>query len=101
MDALRSLARGSTVLVAVYLVLRLGDVIYRGQADTALSFGFEARWFWLEILVGLVLPLALLLVPDVEQRKWGLFTAGLFVVVGIVLKRPNSPAVTKQSTTGE
>jgi Ni/Fe-hydrogenase subunit HybB-like protein len=94
MDALRSLARGLTVLVAVYLVLRLGDVIYRGQADTALSFGFEARWFWLEILVGLVLPLALLLVPDVEQRKWGLFTAGLFVVVGIVLNRLNAAVIT-------
>ena len=45
MDALRSLARGLTVLVAVYLVLRLGDVIYRGEADTALSFGFAARWW--------------------------------------------------------
>src|SRR5262245_39543991 len=94
MDALRSLARGLTVLVAVYLVLRLGDVIYRGQVDTALSFGFEARWFWLEILVGLVLPLALLLVPDVEQRKWGLFTVGLFLVVGIVLNRLNAAVIT-------
>jgi Ni/Fe-hydrogenase subunit HybB-like protein len=94
MDALRSLARGLIVLVAVYLALRLGDVIYRGQADTALSFGFEARWFWLEILVGLVLPLALLLVPDVEQRQWGLFSAGLCVVVGIVLNRLNAAVIT-------
>src|SRR5262245_15146737 len=95
MDALRNLARGLTVLVAVYLVLRLGDVIYRGQVDTALSFGFEARWFWLEILVGLVLPLALLLVPDVEQREWRLFTVGQFLVVGIVLNRLNGAVITR------
>jgi Ni/Fe-hydrogenase subunit HybB-like protein len=94
MDALRSLGRGLTVLVAAYLVLRLGDVLYRGEADTALSFGFEARWFWLEILVGLVLPLAILLIPDIDRSKWGLCAAGACVVAGIVLNRLNAAVIT-------
>jgi Ni/Fe-hydrogenase subunit HybB-like protein len=91
---LRSLARGLTVLVAGYLALRIGDVLYRGGVDAALSFGFEARWFWAEIVVGLVLPLALLLVPDLDRRRWGLFSAGLLVIVGIVLNRLNAAVVT-------
>lgn len=94
MAALRSLARGSTVIVAVYLALRLGDVLYRGVAEQALSFGFEARWFWLEILLGLVVPLALLLTPDVEQRKWRLCGAGACVVLGVVLNRLNAAVIT-------
>jgi len=94
MDALRSLGRGLTVLVAVYLALRLGDVLYRGEVDAALSFGFEARWFWLEIVVGLVTPLALLLTPDAETRKWRLFASGLCVVIGIVLNRLNAAVIT-------
>lgn len=94
LDALRSLGRGLTVLVAGYLVLRLGDVLYRGAADTALSFGFEARWFWLEILVGLVLPLAILLVPDIDRSKWGLCAAGACVIAGIVLNRLNAAVIT-------
>jgi Ni/Fe-hydrogenase subunit HybB-like protein len=94
MDALRSLGRGLTVLVAAYLVLRLGDVLYRGAADTALDFGFEARWFWLEILVGLVLPLAILLVPDIDRSKWGLCAAGACVIAGIVLNRLNAAVIT-------
>ena len=75
MDVLRSLARGLTVLVVVYLLLRLGDVLYRGVGDAALSFGFEARWFWLEITVGLLVPLALLFIPEIERHKWGLCAA--------------------------
>jgi Ni/Fe-hydrogenase subunit HybB-like protein len=94
MDALRSLGRGLTVLVAAYLALRLGDVLYRGAGDAALSFGFEARWFWLEIVVGLVVPLALLLTPDAERRKWRLCAAGGLVVAGIVLNRLNAAVIT-------
>ena len=93
MDVLRGLARGLTVLVAAYLVLRLGDVIYRGATDVALSFGFEARWFWLEILVGLVAPLALLLTPEVERRKWALCAAGAGVVIGVALNRLNAAVI--------
>jgi Ni/Fe-hydrogenase subunit HybB-like protein len=89
LDVLRSLGRGLTVLIVVYLALRLGDILYRGVAGAALSFGFEARYFWLEILLGLVVPLAILLTPDVHLRRWTLLTAAACVVAGIVLNRLN------------
>ena len=94
MDVLRSLTRGLTVLVVVYLVLRLGDVLYRGVGDATLSFGFEARWFWLEIVVGLLAPLALLLVPNIDRNKWGMFAAAACVLIGVVLNRLNAAVVT-------
>lgn len=94
MDVLRGLGRGLTVLVAVYLALRLGDVLYRGVGNLALSFGFEARWFWLEIVVGLLAPLALLLTPDIDQRKGRLGMAGALVVIGVLLNRLNAAVVT-------
>ena len=94
MNVLRSLTRGLTVLVVVYLVLRLGDVLYRGVGDATLSFGFEARWFWLEIVVGLLAPLALLLVPNIDRNKWGMFAAAACVLIGVVLNRLNAAVVT-------
>jgi Ni/Fe-hydrogenase subunit HybB-like protein len=94
MDALRALGRGLTVLVAAYLALRLGDVLYRGEAHLALSFGFEARWFWLEIVLGLVVPLALLITPEIDRRKWRLCAAGALVVAGVVLNRLNAAVIT-------
>ena len=89
MDVLRSLGRGLTVLILIYLALKLGDVLYRGVAGSALSFGFEARYFWLEIVIGLVVPLALLLTPDIDQRKWRLLAAATCVVAGVALNRLN------------
>ena len=94
MDALRGLGRGLTVIVLGYLLLRLGDVLYRGQAEAALSWGFESRWFWLEIVVGLVIPLALLLAPGTDQNKWALCAAGAFVVAGVALNRLNAAVIT-------
>ena len=94
MEVLRALGRGLAVLIAVYLALKLGDILYRGVADLALAFGYEARWFWLEILIGLVVPLALLLTPDIDQRKWRLFGAGVCVVAGVVLNRLNAAVIT-------
>jgi Ni/Fe-hydrogenase subunit HybB-like protein len=96
MDVLRSLGRGLTVLIAVYLALKLGDIVYRGVAGSALSFDFAARYFWAEILVGLVLPLALLLTPDIHDRKSGLFAAAVCVVAGVVLNRLNVAVITMQ-----
>jgi Ni/Fe-hydrogenase subunit HybB-like protein len=96
MEVLQGIGRGLTVLIAVYLMLRLADVLYRGQVDAALSFGFAARWFWLEIVVGLIAPLALLLVSDVSQRKWGLFSVGVLVAVGVMLNRLNVSVITMQ-----
>jgi Ni/Fe-hydrogenase subunit HybB-like protein len=63
-------------------------------ADEALAFGFEARWFWLEIVIGLLVPLALLLTPDIDQRKWRLSAAGALVVAGVVLNRLNAAVIT-------
>jgi Ni/Fe-hydrogenase subunit HybB-like protein len=94
MDALRSLGRGLTVIVVLYLALRIGDVLYRGVADQALSFGFEARWFWLEIVIGLLVPLALLLTSGIERHKWRLCGAGACVVAGVVLNRLNAAVIT-------
>ncbi len=94
MEVLQAIGRGLTVLIAAYLMLRLADVLYRGQVDAALSFGFAARWFWLEIVVGLVAPLALLLVPDISQQKWGLFSAGILILLGVMLNRLNASVIT-------
>lgn len=74
----------------------LGDIVYRGVAGSALSFDFAARYFWAEILVGLVLPLALLLTPDIHDRKSGLFAVAVCVVAGVVLNRLNAAVITMQ-----
>jgi formate dehydrogenase iron-sulfur subunit len=45
--------------------------------------------FWLEIGLGLLLPLVLLLMPEVRERRRGLATACGLVIAGVLLNRLN------------
>jgi Ni/Fe-hydrogenase subunit HybB-like protein len=45
--------------------------------------------FWIEIGLGLVLPLVLLLTPEVRQSRAGLATACSLIVFGVLLHRLN------------
>jgi Ni/Fe-hydrogenase subunit HybB-like protein len=66
MDLLVGLARIEAWLVALCLLVQMGDLFYRGGAGAMLSGTWLALSFWVEIGFGLLLPLALLLLPEVR-----------------------------------
>jgi formate dehydrogenase iron-sulfur subunit len=72
----------------VYLVFRLGDMAVRNQLGGAF-IGRLGALFALEILVGAVLPLALLARESLRLRPRVLFTAAVLVAAGITLNRTN------------
>jgi Ni/Fe-hydrogenase subunit HybB-like protein len=86
---LASLARIEAWIVGLFLAFRLGDVVWRGAVGDMLSGTWFALFFWLEIGLGLLLPLVLLMMPEVRQSRGGLATACGFVVTGVLLHRLN------------
>lgn len=88
-DMLGSLAKGCSILLAVYFVWRMIDIsINGGWAGLGIS-AFESLWFWIEILVGVVLPFLLLVSigrTNPAARLWG----SIFVIFGVVLNRINA-----------
>jgi Ni/Fe-hydrogenase subunit HybB-like protein len=89
MDLLGGLARIEMWLVGLFLAFQMGDLFYRGAADGMLSPSWFAVSFWIEIGFGLLLPLALLLMPEVRETRRGLATACALVIAGILLHRLN------------
>jgi Ni/Fe-hydrogenase subunit HybB-like protein len=89
MDLLAGLARIEAWLVGLFLVFKMGDLFYRGAADAMLSPSWFAVSFWVEIGFGLVLPLILLLMPEVRESRRGLATACSLVIAGVLLHRLN------------
>ncbi len=89
MDLLAGLARIEAWLVALYLVFQMGDLFYRGAAGAMLSATGFALLFWIEIGFGLLLPLALLIMPEVRESRRGLATACGLLVAGVLLHRLN------------
>ena len=89
MDLLAGLARIEAWLVALVLMVQVGDLFYRGGSNAMLSGTWFALSFWVEIVVGLLLPLILLILPEVRESRGGLATACSLVLAGVLLHRLN------------
>src|SRR4030095_9035467 len=82
MGMLAGLARIEAWLVGLFLAFQIGDLVARGAMDAMLSGTWFALLFWVEIGFGLLLPLVLLMIPGVREKRGGLATAR-----GLILAR--------------
>jgi Ni/Fe-hydrogenase subunit HybB-like protein len=73
----------------LYGTVRIGDLARRGVLGEAFAGTREAAFFALEVVLGVVAPIALLAVPSVRRNARRLYTAGLLVVIGFVVNRLN------------
>jgi len=89
MEMLASLARIEAWLAGLFLAFQVGDLVSRGAVGAALSGTWFALSFWVEIGLGLLLPLVLLIVPEVRQSRGGLATASSLIIGGVLHHRLN------------
>jgi len=86
---LSQLAKVTGVALAVYLVLKIQDIIGYHLTPLLLRMNIEAVLYWAEILLGVVAPIILIVQPRIRASKSGLFYSALFVVLGFILNRMN------------
>jgi Ni/Fe-hydrogenase subunit HybB-like protein len=89
MPLLMDVGRALAAALGVYGAVRLADLGYHGALSEIWAGSREAAFFQLEFLGGVLLPLALLLVPAVRRNARHLHAAALLVVVGFVVNRLN------------
>ena len=83
-EILAPFAGAARWVLILYLVLRFGDLILRGQAHWLVAPGIYTFLFWFEICVLAVIPLVLLSIPRVRyssEGQWILAAVGVFGVV--------------------
>jgi Ni/Fe-hydrogenase subunit HybB-like protein len=84
------LGKVASVVLAVYLVARFADLIWRGALPLAFEPTLQAASFWVEIGLGVIVPMILLAIPALRRRAGVLFSAAAMVVLfGVVLNRLN------------
>jgi Ni/Fe-hydrogenase subunit HybB-like protein/Fe-S-cluster-containing dehydrogenase component len=90
MDALGGLAsRFVPVFLSLYLAVKVGDMAWRGTYAYLLDGSYQG-WLWIaEVLLGVVLPLAMLFTPAVRRSPRLLGAAALLVILGVVFNRLN------------
>ncbi|OFX14807.1 MAG: hypothetical protein A2Z18_03580 [Armatimonadetes bacterium RBG_16_58_9] len=88
-DVLVGLGKALPYILTLYLLLKVGDIVARGAVDAAFTLSTQSVTFWIEILVGVALPLTLLMSPEIGRSASGLFWSALCVIAGLVLNRLN------------
>lgn len=89
MPLLTQLGRGIVVILMVYTVLKIQDLSHRDAWGAVFSVSTESVLYWIEMGLGVLLPMAMLAFRKVRLHQTGLFVAALFVVLGFVLNRMN------------
>jgi Ni/Fe-hydrogenase subunit HybB-like protein len=89
LELLQGLGKALSWAILFYLALRGLDLVIRGVGPELLAATPQSIWFWIEVVVGLLIPLAILLTPEFASSGRGLYWASLMVVAGVILNRMN------------
>jgi Ni/Fe-hydrogenase subunit HybB-like protein len=86
---LRDVARISVLMLAVYLVMKFMDLYNRHLLGLLVTPRHETYFYWLEMAVGVIIPMVLLGSKRVRSNPKGLFAGAALIVAGFVLNRMN------------
>jgi Ni/Fe-hydrogenase subunit HybB-like protein len=96
---LQEIARAMVAILAVYAVLRFEDIQVRNASAYLWQPTLVAGMFWLEMILGALLPVALLSFSKIRQSQTGMFLGSTMVVLGFVANRLNVSITGIQATT--
>jgi Ni/Fe-hydrogenase subunit HybB-like protein len=88
------------VVLAVYAVLRFEDLYHRGVLKMVLQPRYETYLFLLEVVVGLLLPMAMLFTHRIRESAGGLYLAAVLTVLGFITNRLNVSITGMESAAG-
>jgi Ni/Fe-hydrogenase subunit HybB-like protein len=86
-EGLAGFGRLASLVLSVYVLIRVGDLWYRGVIPERIDGGWVSGLFLTEIMISAILPATLLMFRRVRHSVAGLWTCSLMTVVGLVAHR--------------
>jgi Ni/Fe-hydrogenase subunit HybB-like protein len=84
-----SLTKVTMWMMIIYFIVKVIDLSYRGVLGLAFNGSFESNMFLIEMIVFVLLPIVMYAVPSIRNQHWGVLTASVLVVAGVILNRMN------------
>jgi Ni/Fe-hydrogenase subunit HybB-like protein len=88
-EVLRHVGRAAVGIYSLYVVMRLGDLVWRGQLGAIVPVDRASAFFLLEFICGFLLPLVLYAIPKVRRNSQWLYHTAQLAVLGFVFNRLN------------
>lgn len=86
---LSDIARVCVVMLGVYATMKVVDLADRKMFSLLFEPRIETYLYWLEVVVGIIVPFALLVQKNVRRSTTGLFVGAVMVVLGFIMNRMN------------
>lgn len=83
------IGRVMLVMLGAYTMLKFMDLFSSKELGLLFVFSEETILFWLEIIIGLFIPIILLFIKKVRENRIGIFVTACFVIGGFLLNRMN------------
>jgi Ni/Fe-hydrogenase subunit HybB-like protein len=87
-DILKQLLRVGGRIMAVYLLLKVGDITYKGEWNLLFLNTLQSNMYLLEMVFGIIVPIIIIFSPLAKSRA-GLMTYAWLTAIGVVLNRMN------------
>ena len=101
LDLLADLAKAASIVLSIYLAAKVTDLLVRDAWPLLFQPTLQAGSFWVEIGLGVIVPIVLFAIAPLRRRPGVLFGGALLVVVfGIILNRLNINLIGMWSYTG-
>ena len=86
---LEKLAKAIPIVLAIYLVIKFGQLTIAGDLKYLFTGGLMSVLFWAEILIGVVTPIVLFSMKRIRQNANGLLLGAVILLLGMILNRFN------------
>ncbi len=97
---LRGLTRAAAIVMSLFLVLRLADLMIRGQLGLLLQPSWYTALFVVEIGMSAIIPILLFSLPSIRTQRWAIVLGSVTGVCGLVLYRADVGGIAHLSVTG-
>ena len=88
-EAVEGLARGVLIVGSLYLVMKVWHLVTGPGVGAVLNGSFLGNLYLIEMIVGVILPLAMLSVRSVRTNLERIFAVDILVVLGVLMNRMN------------
>jgi Ni/Fe-hydrogenase subunit HybB-like protein len=97
---LSDLAKIVSIMLGIYLVLKVGDLVLAGELGLLFSEGWLSLLFLAEMVIGVIVPMILFGTRKMRESSSGLFWGAGCVLVGLAVNRTNVALLGLKSPTG-
>lgn len=89
LNLLSDLAKIISIMLGIYLVLKVGDLLQAGEVGLMFSEGWLSLLFLAEMILGVIVPIVLFGIRRVRKSSTRFFWGAACVLAGLALNRTN------------